>query len=101
MYHIGIVLHVVGSGKGVVSADDSVQAVVRMWDSNLLILAVDGKIGGKVKKNDYVLADYTPLTPESGNRRMVIVKVLPETEGSKIWAEFSDEYGKRTMQQLH
>ena len=51
MYHIGIVQHVIlPDRKGVISADASVQAVVRMWDNNLLILLVDKRIGKKIRK---------------------------------------------------
>jgi hypothetical protein len=95
LYHIGIVQHIISPGKGVVSSDESVQAVVRMWDANLLILGVDSKISKKVKKNDYVIADYTPLSPDSGNRKLTIIKVLSLDEGSSIWAEFQDEFDKR------
>lgn len=96
MYHIGIIQHIVWSNKnGVISSDDSVQAVVRMWDDNLLILGVDSKLSKKVKKNDYVLADYTPLAAESRHRKLTVIKILPASEGSKIWGEFQDELDRR------
>ena len=100
MYHIGLIQHIITPGKGVASSDGSVQAVVRMWDANL-ILGVDDKIGRKVKKNDYVIADYTPLSPDSGNRKLTIIKVLPHQEGSLIWADFQDEFNRRaSFQQM-
>jgi hypothetical protein len=94
MYHIGIVQHLISPGKAV-SSDASVQAVVRMWDANLLILGVEKKIGRKVRKNDFVLADYTPLSPESNHRKLTIVKILPPEEGSRIWADFQDELDRK------
>ncbi len=96
MYHIGIIQHLIAPGKeGAVGSDASVQAVIRMWDANLLILGVDAKIARKVRKNDYVLADYTPLTSESPNRKLVIIKILSHDQGSRIWADFQDEFDKR------
>lgn len=96
MYHIGIVQHLIVPGKdGVVGSDTSVQAVVRMWDANLLILGVDAKIARKVKKNDYVIADYTPMASNSPNRKLLIIKILSPQEGSRIWADFQDEFDKK------
>lgn len=95
MYHIGTVQHVISPGRGVASSDASVQAVVRMWDDNLLILGVDRRIAKTVKKGDYVIADYTPLAPASANRKLSLVKILPVETGSKIWAEFRDEFDRR------
>jgi hypothetical protein len=96
MYHLAIVRHVISpSAKGTVAADSSVQAVLRMWDDNLLILGVDPKIGKKVKKGDYVLADYTPMGAKAKHRKLIVTKILPEPEGAKLWSEFQDEWGRR------
>lgn len=98
MYHIGLVQHViVPDKKGTISSDESIQAVVRMWDNNLLILLVDKKIGKKAKKGDYVLSDYTPMSPESRHRKLYVTKVLPQNEGSKIWKEFQNEFDRRKI----
>ncbi len=96
MYHIGVVQHIITPGmKGVVSADASVQVVVRMWDNNLLILLVDKRIDKRVKKGDYVLSDYTPMSPTSKHRKLYVTKALPKKEGSQIWKEFEKEYVRR------
>jgi len=96
MYHIGLVQYVISpSSKGMVSSDTSVQSVVRMWDENLLILGVDKKLLGKIRKGDYVLADYTPLSPESGHRKLTIIKILPSDEARMIWEEFQSEFERR------
>jgi len=98
MYHIGMIQHIIYPDRnGVVSSDLSVQAVVRMWDSNLLILGVDKKISKKARKGDYVLADYTPLAADSRHRKLTVIKLLPESEGSKIWGEFQDEMERRKV----
>jgi hypothetical protein len=97
LYHIGMVQHVISPGRGIVGSDASVQAVVKMWDENLLILGVNRKIAKIVKKGDYVLADYTPLSDESPHRKLMLIKILPLEAGSRIWAEFQDEYDRRRM----
>ena len=96
MYHIGKIESVIDStSKGVISSDDSVQAVVRMWDRNLLILSVHKKIAKKIKKGNYVLNDYTPMTPTSKYRNLTVIKILPDKEGKKIWENFQDEVSRR------
>ena len=94
MYHIGIVEQVISPEK-TVSADLSFQAVVKMWDDNLLMLGVDKKIGKKVKKGDYVIADYTPLAASSPHRKLLITKILPFDQGNAVWAEFKNEFERK------
>ncbi|MFN7990679.1 MAG: hypothetical protein U0R44_00820 [Candidatus Micrarchaeia archaeon] len=96
MYHIGIVQYlIIPNRNGVVSSDDSVQCVIRMWDGNLLILGAEKKIGRRIRKGDYVIADYTPASDGSQNRKQRITKIVPPAEGSMIWAEFQDEFNRR------
>jgi hypothetical protein len=90
-----MVQQVISPGRGIVGSDTSVQAVVKMWDENLFILGVDKKIAKAVRKGDYVIVDYTPLSDVSVNRKLRLIKVLPVETGSSIWAEFRDEYEKR------
>ncbi len=98
MYHVGIVEHIISPAhKGVVSSDETVQAVVRMWDENLLILPVHKKIVKKIKKGQYVLNDYTPMSPVSRYRNLVVVKILPAKDGKKIWDEFKGELDRRKV----
>ncbi|MEM3422626.1 MAG: hypothetical protein QXF35_04160 [Candidatus Bilamarchaeaceae archaeon] len=95
IYHIGKVIEVITSKGGIKSADTSVQAVVRMWDENLLILKVEKKIENYIKKGDIVLADYTPISDRSPYRKTTIIKILPAQQGEAIWNEFRIEYEKR------
>ncbi|MBD3210137.1 hypothetical protein GF318_02035 [Candidatus Micrarchaeota archaeon] len=96
MFHVGKIMEVINpKAKGTVSADKSVQAVVRMWDSNLLILGVDSKLSRKIKERDFVLCDYMPMTPESKHRNLKITKILPKKQGDKIWREFEGEVERR------
>ncbi len=96
MYHIGKIVRIVlPKGKGVISADSSIEAVVRMWDDNLLLLEVDKKIANQVREKDFVIADYTPVAPNSPHRRMLVTKILRGDLGKQIWDEFTREYEKR------
>ena len=96
MYHIGLIQHVISpQTKGVMSSDDSVQAVVKMWDENVFILRVSKKLSKIIKKNDYVITDYTPLGPTSNNKKLLIIKILPKEEGSSVWVCFQDQLERR------
>jgi len=96
MFHIGKVEKIVLSkSKGVISADNTVQAMTRMWDNNLLLLEVDGKIGKEIKDGDYVIADYRPISDNSPNRKMRITKIVRGDLGKTIWKEFEKEHDKR------
>jgi len=93
MFHIGKVKYVIKADKK--SADSSVQAAVKMWDDNLIILDVDKKISAAIKPDDFVLADYTPMAAESINRKMVITKILDEKKGREIYLDFSKEFERK------
>jgi hypothetical protein len=96
MFHIGRVEKVVlPKGKGVISADNSVQAVIKMWDDNLLLLEVDKKIASSVREKDYVIADYTPVAPDSPHRKMIVTKIVRGELGKEIWGAFEKEFEKR------
>jgi hypothetical protein len=98
MYHIGMIQSLIFPEKnGVISADSTIQGVVSMWDGNILIISLEKKIARHARKGQYVLIDYTPLSPESRHRRMTIVKIIPESEGSRIWADFQDVFEKRRV----
>lgn len=97
MYHVGIVKQVIKSDSKntVKSADQSTQAVLKMWDENLLIILVDKKLAKKIKEKDYVIADYTPVSPESPHRKMIVIKILSDAAGKKMWAEFQGELNRK------
>ncbi len=97
MFHPGKVLVVYSArDKDVVSADSSVQATVKMWDDNLVTFSVDANIADKLKVNDAVLVDYTPMNiPGSPVPRMVIVKILKGAIGKKIFEEYESHSRKR------
>jgi SepF-like predicted cell division protein (DUF552 family) len=103
MYHIGKVENVIGTKKQIISADDVVQVVVRMWDENLLMLPIEKKLCEEVKEGDYVIADYSPLKAESPHRKMVVVKILRGKDGKSIFENFQREYQerKRKVESVH
>jgi len=67
-----------------------------MWDGNLLILKVAGNISSKIRKKNYVLADYSPLSDKSPYRKMTVVKILSDSQGGEIWSEFERELNRRS-----
>lgn len=96
MFHIGKIMKVVlPKGKGIISADSTAQAMVKMWDDNLLLLEVDKKIASQLKEKDYVIADYTPVAMNSPHRRMIITRIVRGDLGRQIWDEFGKEFEKR------
>lgn len=103
MYHIGKVAEVISplKDKKIKSADNIVQAVVKMWDENLLILEVKKKIAKNLLPGDYVIADYNPVGPASPYRKMVITKIIPREQGKKIWAEFQRELARKRSAVSH
>lgn len=91
-YHLGKVLEVFSfNSKEIVSAENTVQVSLIMWDENKLIMDVDTRLNDKIKKNDFVLCDYSPkqiggqAVPEQK-----VVKILSKKTGEKSWNEFSE-----------
>ncbi|MCX8174724.1 MAG: hypothetical protein N3E51_00770 [Candidatus Micrarchaeota archaeon] len=97
MYHPGKVVAVLSPReKGVLSADASVQATLRMWDENVLTMLVEKKIADKVREGDIVLCDYRPQEGMSVPvPRHVVVKVLKGKAAERIWQEYRETYEKR------
>ena len=96
MFHIGKVEKVVlPKGKGVISADSTVQAMIKMWDDNLLLLEVDAKIAKDLKEEDFVIADYRPVSADSPHRKMIITKIVRGELGRSVWKGFEKEFDKR------
>jgi cytosine/adenosine deaminase-related metal-dependent hydrolase len=97
MYHPGKVVAVLSpSDKGVESSDSSVQAVLRMWDENVLTMAVSPPLAAKVKEGDMVLVDYRPTRGMSVPvPNHVVVKILRGKAADKVWHEYREVYDKR------
>lgn len=95
MFHPGKVVEVLVGGKQVLSSDSSVQAVIRMWDDNLVTLNVESKIAPKLKKEDVVLVDYTPMEKIPAPK-MKVCKILYGKTASEVW----DAYKKKQKENL-
>lgn len=88
MYHPGIVLEILSSNdKNVVAVDKSMQAMLKMWDDNLITVLVDSKIGRKLRKNDIVLVDYRPI-PNTSAPKLTVIKILKGNLAKTTWATY-------------
>ncbi|MBS3155364.1 hypothetical protein J4404_02605 [Candidatus Woesearchaeota archaeon] len=95
MYHPAKVLNVLShKDKGVISSDESTQAVLEMWDDNQFTFLVDEKISSSIKQEDIVLVDYR----SSSNTTMIpnhkIIKIFDKETGEKIWSVYKDYHKK-------
>ena len=101
MYHPGKVVAVLSpSDKGIMSADASVQATLRMWDENVLTMLVSPKLASKVKEGDIVLCDYRPEEKMSVPvPRNVVVKILRGKQAEKMWAEYREVHEKKSRRE--
>ncbi|MFH1424851.1 MAG: hypothetical protein ABIG20_04215 [archaeon] len=90
-YHPGKVLQIYSpEDKNVKSADETEQALVEMWDENLITVSVETALQGKVKEGNVVLVDYTPTVPNSPVPRMTITKILKGKVAEKTWSEYKE-----------
>ena len=92
MYHVGKVLEVFNTtDKNVITFDNSTQAMLDMWDENLLTLQIDPHISKSIKKDDFVLVDYsaTPTGP-----KMLVVKILRGELGKRAWKQYKEHLDK-------
>lgn len=97
VFHPGKVLKVFSpEDRNVHSADGSTQAMLLMWDENLLTLQVDPRIASKIKEEDVVLADYTPVSSNIPAPKMIITKILKGDSAEVIWKEYREHSKKRT-----
>lgn len=90
MYHPGKILKVFSKAdKDIIAADASTQALLLMWDENVLTLLVDAKIAGKVKEGDVVLVDYRPLMGLSAPMpKQIVTKVIHGKKADALWKEY-------------
>ena len=92
MYHVGRVVELFSSeDKNVVAWDNSTQALLDMWDENLITLAIDPHISRHVKKNDILLVDYSQTRT---GPKMLAVKVLRGDVAKKTWDKYKQHFEK-------
>jgi hypothetical protein len=97
MFHPGKVLKIFkGDGKEVISSDSSVQALVVMWDDNLMTLGCEAGISERLKEGDIVLIDYAPILNYSPPvPRQTICKILRGEAAKKTWKEYEERHKKK------
>lgn len=93
MYHIGRVLEVFsGDDRSVIGFDNTAQALLDMWDENMITVAIDSHLTKSIKKDDIVLVDYTPI--QSGQPKMIIIKILRGEVAKRTWKMYKDNFEK-------
>jgi hypothetical protein len=97
MYHVGKVLSVLSSGKDVISSDESIQAVLEMWDKNILTFTVDPKIAKAIRHDECVLVDYTPMSEKMPVPRHLIVKILKGKTADEVWKQYKKFFADKQM----
>lgn len=98
MYHPGRVVEVFShKDKNVDSIDASTQAMLEMWDENLITVLVEPQLDGKLKKDSVVLVDYRPS--DKGVPKMTVIKLLKGESAKATWAKYKDHYKKRSAPQ--
>src|SRR3989338_10923122 len=92
MYHVGRVIEIFsGDDKSVIAFDNSAQALLDMWDENMITVAIDSHLSKAIKKDDVVLVDYTAT--QTGPR-MVVVKILRGELGKRSWKQYKEHFEK-------
>lgn len=92
MYHVGKVVELFSSeDRGIVAYDNSTQALLDMWDENLITVGIDPHLSKSIKKEDVVLVDYTQTAT---GPRMIVVKVLRGDIAKRTWKQYKDHLGK-------
>ena len=95
MYHPGRVLEVFSTkDKNIYATDESTQAMLEMWDDNLITVLVEPQLDGKLKKDSIVLVDYRPMQ-DKAVPRMTVVKILRGEVAKATWSKYKDHHKKR------
>ncbi len=96
MFHPGRVVTVFNNKKDEISSDKEVQALVLMWDENMLTLPVHPKLGSKIKEDDVVLVDYRPVEKLGVPiPKQTIIKILKGKRGLALWDKYIEYHEQR------
>ena len=89
MYHPGKIIRLLSpQDKDVISADQSVHALVEMWDENVFTVLIDERLGTKPKEGDVVIVDYYPISPQSQVPKRVVTKILRGKAAELLWSTY-------------
>ena len=97
MYHPGRVLEVFSTkDKNIDATDGTTQAMLEMWDDNLITVLVETQLSAKVKKDDIVLVDYRPMQSQPVPK-MTVIKILKGPVAKRTWSTYKDHHSKRKV----
>ncbi len=95
-YHPGTIIEVLSpSSKEIKSADRTTQALVEMWDGNMITLLVDAKIANSVKSGDVVIVDYHPVSVKFPRPKMIATKIVSGKKSENILKSYKNYLKKR------
>jgi hypothetical protein len=90
MFHLGKVQLVFSpKDRNIDAFDSSTQAIVKMWDENVVIADVEAGLSDKIKVSDFVLVDFSPLQGTSAPR-MLVSKILKGDTAKKAWKIYDE-----------
>lgn len=95
MYHVGKIIEILNpKDKDIVSSSNDVQAVVEMWDENIMTVSVDDSLKEKIKKKDIVVVDYKPISEKILVPKQLIIKIIRGNKADEIWKIYRDFFHK-------
>jgi protein associated with RNAse G/E len=95
-FHPGKIITILKpSSKDVISANASTQAMIEMWDENILTFTIDPKIATKAKKNDIVIVDYNPTSEKMQIPKTIITKIIRGKVAEETWRKYKDYLKKK------
>lgn len=93
MYHPGKVLRVFSARDAdVASSDPDVQAMLSMWDENLITVGVHKNLETQIEEGDIVLVDYSPLSSTVPMPKMMVTKVLRGEHAAETWKVYKEKH---------
>ncbi len=93
MHHPGKVLKVFSpSNSNVISSDSNTQAMLSMWDENLITTGVHQSLESKIKEGDIVLVDYEPVSSTVPIPKLLITKILRGETATETWRAYGEKY---------
>lgn len=96
MFHPGKIIAVLNGGKEEIAADSTVQAIVMMWDENMITLEVCTRLKSAIKEGDVVLVDYRPTDKMTVPvPRQTITKILRGKKAKFVWDQYTEYHEKR------
>ncbi len=97
MFHPGKVIRIFSpQSSDIESANDEMQAMLQMWDDNMITVLVDPNLADKVSEDDLVLVDYRPMFDQGPpTPRMIITKILRGENATRTWDRYREYFRKK------